>query len=157
MKDGAPFWLFIGLLVVGHFFLQLTLGLGPSAPDLLTVAILLGARPLPGGGAAALGFGLGLVEDAASVTAFGAAAAAFTVIAYIGARSRDLFVGDSLLFLTVYLFLGKWVQELLYYLFAPGIREGTAMDVLLIQAPLNALYAAAAGLVAILIYRTLTR
>lgn len=157
MKDGLPFWLFIGLLVVGYFFLHLTLGLGPAAPDLLTVAVLLGARPLPGGGAAALGFGLGLMDDAASVTAFGAAAATFTIIAYIGARSRDLFVGDTLLFLTAYLFLGKWVQELLYYLLAPGLRDGEAVDVLLMQAPLNALYAAAAGLVAILIYRTLTR
>lgn len=157
MKDGPTFWLFIALLVGTYFFLRLTLGLGASAPDLLTVAVLLGARPLPGGGAAALGFGLGILDDAAAVTAFGAAAATFTIIAYIGARSRDLFVGDSLLFLTAYLFLGKWAQEILYYLLAPSIRRGDAVEALLVQAPLQALYAAAAGLVAIMIYRTFTR
>lgn len=157
MKDGVPFWLFIGLLLVAYFFLHLTLGLETGAPDLLTVAVLLAARQLPGGGAAAVGFALGLLDDAASVTAFGAAAATFTIIAYIGARSRDLFVGDSLLFLTLYLFVGVWAQEILYYLLAPALRHGDAVDALLMQAPLQALYAAAVGLVAILVYRTLTR
>jgi hypothetical protein len=53
VKDGFPFWLFLTGLVVLHFFLHLTLGLDTRAPDLLVVAMLLGARALPGGGAAA--------------------------------------------------------------------------------------------------------
>jgi rod shape-determining protein MreD len=157
MKGGAPFWLFIGTLVALHFFLQLTLGLGTRAPDLLVVAVLLGARPLPGGGAAALGFGLGILEDAVSIAAFGAAAGAFTVVAYLGSRSRDLFVGDSLFFLGAYLFLGKWAQEALYYGLAASLRRDDPVEALLIQAPLSALYAAAAGLVAIALYQMLRR
>jgi rod shape-determining protein MreD len=153
VKTGAPFWLFIALLVFLHFLLHLTLGLGARAPDLLTVAVLLGARPLSGGPAAGLGFLLGIMEDAVSIAAFGAAAATFTVIAYLGARTRDFFEGDSLLFLTAYLFLGKWIQEALYYGLAASVRRGEPIEVLLTQAPLSALYAAAAGLVAVSIYR----
>lgn len=157
MKSGWPFWLFIAVLVVLHFFLHLTLGMGLRAPDLLTVAVLLGARQLGGGAAAGLGFGLGLLEDAVSVSAFGAAAAAFTVVAYLGARTRDFFVGDSLFFLAVYVFLGKWVHEALYYLIAAGVRRGEAVETLLVQAPLGALYAAAAGLVAVALYQLIRR
>jgi rod shape-determining protein MreD len=157
VKTGWPFWLFIAALVVVHLILQLTLGLGPRAPDLLIVAVLLGARALSGGAAAGLGFGLGLLEDAVSVSAFGAAAAAFTVVAYLGARTRDFFVGESLFFLLGYFFLGKWIHEALYYLFAPGVRRGDAVETLLVQAPLGALYAAAAGLVAVAVYRVLRR
>jgi rod shape-determining protein MreD len=157
MKGGTPFWLFIAVLVVLHLFLHLTLGLGVRAPDLLVVAVLLGARPLPGGGAAALGFGLGLLEDAVSIAAFGAAAATFTIIAYVGSRSRDLFVGDSLFFLGGYLFLGKWVQEALYYGLAGSVRRGEPVEALLIQAPLSAIYTAAAGLGLIIVYRLIRR
>jgi rod shape-determining protein MreD len=157
VKTGAPFWLFIALLVVLHFFLQLTLGLGLRAPDLLTVAVLLGARPLPGGGAAGLGFALGLLEDSVSIAAFGAAAATFTIIGYLGARTRDFFVGDSFFFLAIYLFLGKWIQEALYYALAGGVRRGEPVEMLLVQAPLNALYVAVAGLVALFIYRMVRR
>lgn len=155
MKTGFAFWVFVVTLVVLHFFLQLTLGLGLRAPDLLTVAVLMAARPLPGGAAAGLGFVLGILEDAVSIAAFGAGAATFTIIAYLGARTRDFFVGDSLFFLTVYVFLGKWIQEALYFGLAVGVRRGEPVEALLTQAPLNALYAAAAGLVAVSLYRAL--
>jgi rod shape-determining protein MreD len=157
VRDGPLFWVFIALLVVAHFFLHLTLGLHTRAPDLLTVAVLLGARSLSGGAAAGLGFALGLLEDAVSVAAFGAAAAALTVVAYLGARTRDLFLGESLLFLSAYLFVGKWVQEALYYAIAVPVRRGEPVDALLIQAPLDALYSAIAGVVAVGIYRALRR
>jgi rod shape-determining protein MreD len=157
VKSDGLFWLFIVLVVVVHFFLQLTLGLGTRAPDLLTVAVLLGARPLSGGAAAGLGFVLGLLEDAVSIAAFGVAAATFTIIAYLGARTRDFFVGESVLFLAVYLFLGKWVQTAIYYGLAGGVRRGEPVEMLLMEAPLHSLYAAAAGLVALTIYRTLRR
>ncbi len=157
MKDGAGFWVFIGLLVIVHFFLHLTLGLDARAPDLLVVAVLLGARSLSGGAAAGLGFGLGLLEDAVSVAAFGAAAATFTIIAYLGARTRDLMVGDSLVFVFVYVFIGKWAQAAMYYGLAGGVRRGEPVEALLMNAPLQAIYAAAAGLVAVGIYRAVQR
>lgn len=157
MKAGWPFWIFITVLVVLHFVLHLTFGFAASAPDLLTVALLLGARQLSGGRAAGLGFLVGLLEDAVSVTAFGAAAIVQTVIGYLGARSRDLFVGDSLLFLGLYLFLGKWARDALYYGVAEVMRRGDTVGALLLRAPVAALYAAAAGIVAIVAYRSLSR
>lgn len=157
MKGGWPFWVFIGLLVVLHFVLHLGLGIGPAAPDLLTVAVLLSARQAAGGAAAAVGFFLGLLEDAVSLGAFGAAAATQTVVGYLGARSRDLFVGDSALFLALYLFLGSWLQDALYYGLAAVVRRGGPVHALLVQAPIAAAYAAVAGTVAVLLYRSLRR
>ncbi len=157
MKGGWPFWAMIVGLLVLHFLLHLSLGLGARAPDLLTVAVLLGARQLPGGGAAALGFALGLLEDAVSVVAFGAAAAAETVTGYLGARSRDLFVGETTIFLGAYLFLGCWLRDALYYLLAEGSRRSGAVSSLLVSAPLWSLYSAAAGVVAVMVYRSIRR
>lgn len=157
MKGGWRLWVFVGVLVVLHFVLHITLGLNVAAPDLLTLAVLIGARQLSGSGAAALGLGLGLLEDAVSVAAFGAAAVTHTVIGYLGARSRDLFVGDSLAFLGVYIFLGKWARDALYYALATVTRRGDPVHALLVQAPLSGLYLAVVGLVAIVGYRSLTR
>lgn len=157
MKGGLPFWIFVALLVLLHFTLHLGLGIGSAAPDLLTVAVLLSARQLSGGAAAAVGFVLGLLEDSVSLGAFGAAAATQTVMGYLGARSRDLFVGDSALFLALYLFLGAWVQDALYYSLAAVVRRGGSVHALLIQAPIAAAYAAMAGTVAVLLYRSARR
>lgn len=157
MKTGWGFWVFIAVLVVLHFVLHLTLGIGEWAPDLLTLAVLLGARQTTGGMGAGLGFILGLLEDGVSLGAFGASAITHTVIGYLGARSRDLFMGESVLFLGVYFFLGAWLQDVLYYGVAPAMRRGEPVEALLIHAPLEGLYVAAAGVVAILVYRTLRR
>lgn len=157
MKDGAPFWIFVGLLVVAHFVLQLSFGLGVWAPDLLTLAVLLAARQVTEGAAAGLGFALGLLEDAVSLGAFGAAAITQTVVGYVGARSRDLFVGESVLFLSLYFFLGAWLQDALYYWVAPSVRRGEPLERLLMYAPLEALYVAVVGVVAVVIYRTVRR
>lgn len=157
MKNGWAFWLFIVLLAVLHFILHLTFGIAEWAPDLLTLAVLLAARQLTGGLAAGVGFTLGLLEDAVSLGAFGAAAIAQTVVGYVGARSRDLFMGESLLFLTIYFFLGAWLQDALYYAVAPAVRRGEPVEALLVHAPLEALYVSVAGVLAITIYRTLRR
>lgn len=157
MKGGWPFWFFIGLLVAVHFVLHLSFGIGRGAPDLLTVAVLVSARQLPGGGAAAVGFGLGLLADAVSLSAFGAAAATQTIVGYLGARSRDLFVGESGLFLALYLFLGAWLQDTLYFGLAAAVRRGGAVQALLVDAPVAAAYAAVAGTLAVLLYRSLRR
>lgn len=154
-EDGAAFWVFIGALVALHFLLHLSFGIGAAAPDLLTIAVLLSARQLNAGAAAGVGFGLGLLADGVSLGAFGAGAATQTVIGFLGARSRDLFMGESVLFLGLYLLLGAWAQDALYYGLADVVRRGEPLQTLLVQAPLQALYAAVAGLVAVAIYRTL--
>src|SRR5690554_5327790 len=109
------FWAFIALLVALDFVLHIAIGLGSTAPDLLTVALLLGARRLSGAGAAALGLVLGLLRDALSLIAFGAEVITLTVLGYLGARSRDLFIGEGMLFIGAYLFVGKWLHDVIYF------------------------------------------
>lgn len=155
-RSGLSFWVFLVLLLVIHFMLHLALGLRESAPDLLTIALLLGARRTTSSLAAGLGLLLGLLHDSLSLTAFGADAVVLTVLGYAGARSRDLFEGDSLLFVGGYLFLGKWLHDLLYWVLARNLTGGNFVSRFLVEVPMAALYAAVAGVVALLLYRAST-
>jgi len=145
-------WLFIAFLVVLHFILRLGLGLGHLAPDLLVVALLLAAREMRAGWAAGLGLGLGILDGSMVPFNLGASALALTVIGYLGARTRELFAGDNFLFLALYLFVGKWLYDTLLYLVTGDLFSSGAAYLLLIS-PLTALYAAAAGVVALAAYR----
>ena len=153
---GWSFWVFIALLVLLHFLLHLGLGLAAIAPDLLTVAVLLGARRLPGAGGAVLGLSLGLFQDALSLLYFGVEAVTQTLLGYAGARTRDFFMGESVLFVAGYLFIGKWLHDVVFYMLT-RVGSGTeTLSRLLIQAPLAGLYAAICGLVALFLYRAVT-
>lgn len=149
MSGPLRVWLVVGLLGVLHFVLHLGLGLDEAAPDLLTVGLLLAVREVEPGTGAGIGFAFGLLEDAYSALAFGANALALTVVGAVGARSRDLFVGDSLMFLVVYLFVGKWSRDLLYWVLAgEGLRE-PFVRAMLMEGTVAAAYATAVGLVAL--------
>jgi rod shape-determining protein MreD len=148
-------WFVIVLLVVAHLLLHVTFGIGRGAPDLLTLALLLGARRLSVGPAAALGLGLGLLQDSLSALAFGAASATYAVLGIVGSRSRDVFVGDSLLFMGLYLFAGKWLHDILYMVLADSVRSGEAVSAVLLDAPIGALYMTGVGLFVMGAYRAL--
>lgn len=147
MRGSLRIWGTVAVLVVLHFLLHLGVGLGREAPDLLTVALLVAARELRMGAGAGVGFVFGLLEDAFSVLAFGANAIAMTLVGAVGARTRDLFVGDSLVFVVSYLFLGKWLRDLVFWV-AVGELRGPFVDAMLVQGGLAAVYAALVGLVA---------
>ena len=134
-------------LVVTHLVLHVALELGPVAPDLVVVALLLASRSLGGSGGAVLGFVLGLMEDAFAVISFGANVFALTVVGALGARTRDFFVGDSIPFLAVFFTLGKWSRDLLAWTASDPAARPPLDDLALVQSPLLGLYAAAAGLV----------
>jgi rod shape-determining protein MreD len=157
-KNNPTFWAFIVVLVLGHFILHVAIGMTGLTPDLLTLAALFAARRLRAAGAAGLGFVLGLLEDGLALTAFGARAIATTVAAYLGARSRDLLEGDSILFLIFYLFVGKWLRDAVVFLLLQlsGAARGDTMSNLLIDGPIRALTTAVAGILAFMMYRALT-
>ena len=140
----------LGLLVPGlvilHFLLHVGFSLEKGAPDLLTLALLLAARETSLGGAGGLGFIFGLLEDAFSVLAFGANALAMTILGILGARTRDLFVGDSVLFVFVYLTLGKFLRDLVYWVVAGVTVREPFLNAVLIDGTLGAVYVAAVGL-----------
>lgn len=156
---GWQFWVFALILVILHFFLRLALGLDSAAPDLATIAVLLSARRVNRALGALIGGVVGLLRDALSLIAFGADAAALAIVGYVGGRTRDLFVGDSFLFLILYLFLGKWLHDVLYFVlrgFGSGLGMEGARDTLLLGAPVAAVYVAIVGAIALTLYRWLS-
>ena len=64
----------------------------------------------------------------------------------VGAATRDLFVGDSLLFVGSYFLLGKWTRDLLHWVAAGEALRQPFVDQVLIQGFVAAVYAAAVGL-----------
>ena len=137
----SGFVLAVALLVSLHFALRPVWVSWTVAPDFLLCAALLAARRVRAGTAAGIGFALGLLEDALAVTRFGLAALVFTGISYLGARTRDVFLGDEPLFLAGYLFVGKWAADL-----ALQIGAGTGSWLGLgVWAPLSALATAVVG------------
>ena len=140
-------WVLVGALVIAHFVLHVGFGYGRGAPDLLTIGLLLAARDVGLGPAAVVGLVFGLLEDALSVLAFGANSVTMTAIGIAGAFTRDLFVGDSRLFVVSYFFVGKWMRDLLHWLMVgEGLRQPFLGEVLF-QGTLAAAYAALVGVV----------
>jgi cell shape-determining protein MreD len=146
------FWTFIGALVVLHFVLRIGMGLEQLAPDLLIVALLLAAREMRAGWAAGLGLLFGILDGSLVPFNLGATAVVLTLVGFFGARSREMVAGDSLIFVATYLFIGKWVFDTLLYLLT-GEAFGPTAAYLVLVSPIAALYAAAAGLVGISLYR----
>jgi cell shape-determining protein MreD len=146
------FWAFIAALVVLHFVLRIGMGLEQLAPDLLIVALLLAAREMRAGWAAGLGLLFGILDGSLVPFNLGATAVVLTLVGFFGARSREMVAGDSLIFVATYLFIGKWVFDTLLYLLT-GEAFGPTAAYLVLVSPIAALYAAAAGLVGISLYR----
>jgi len=147
------FWAFLGLLVLLHLILHVGLGLGRSAPDLLVAAALLASRRTDGASAAAIGVGLGLLDDALGMRGFGVRAFSIGFAAYLGARSKQVVEGDAVVFLPLVLFVGAWVAYTVAWVVAGGVDPTT----LVTRAPVDAAYAAATGTIAFLVYRIVVR
>ncbi len=139
------------ILVFLHLVIHVGFGVGAAAPDLFTLALLIVARELHMASATGLGLGLGLLEDAQGLLAFGAHGFAMAVVGALAARTRELFVGDSLLFVAVYLFLGKWLRDAVYWLAAGSQLRGSMGEALVVDAGLAALYMTAVGLLVVFV------
>jgi rod shape-determining protein MreD len=140
----------VPILVVLHLFLHLGLGIGRAAPDLMTVALLLAVREVGMGAGGALGFSFGMLEDSFSVLAFGANTLSLTIVGILGARTRDLFVGESRRFFFTYLVAGKLLRDLIHWLVAgEGIRE-PFLNAVVLDGTVAAVYGAALGILLLL-------
>jgi rod shape-determining protein MreD len=144
-------WILVAGLFVVHFVLHVGLGFGRGAPDLLTIGLLLAAREVGPGTAASVGFVFGLVEDALSVLAFGANTVAMTAVGILGALTRDLFVGDSRLFVVSYFFVGKWMRDFIHWIMVGQELRQSFWDQVMVQGMVGAFYGAAVGLVLVML------
>ncbi len=144
-RGGSRLGLAIVVLVLSflHFGLSPVFGSWYVSPNLLVCAVLVAARELRPGTAAALGFVLGLLEDALAVSHFGLATLLFVILAYLGSTTRDLFLGEEPLFMGTYLFVGTWLYEAASYLIMGA--GGDTFSYLAIRAPLSALATGAIG------------
>lgn len=149
MRAGPRVWFVCGGLILLHFTLHVGFGLGVAAPDLLTVALLIAARGTGVGTAGGVGLVFGLLEDALSVASFGANGVAMTVIGALGAVTRNLFVGDSLLFLVSYFVLGKFMRDLLHWALVGEALRRPFFDYVVAQGLIGAVYAAAVGILVV--------
>lgn len=153
-RSGA-FWTFILILVLLHLVLRLALGL-TLIPDLLVVALLIGARRLDGPGAALFGLALGVVADSLAMVAFGATAVAFVVVAYIGSRSRNVFEGDSYLFIAAYALVGAWLAEAIRYAVGGFYGRGLPPVYLVSDALIDAAYVMIATVISLIAFRAIS-
>ena len=151
----TSFWTFIGILILLHLVLRLALGLS-IVPDLLVVAALLGGRRLGGWQAALYGLLLGVLADSLALISFGATSVAFVVVCYIGSRSRNLFEGDSYLFIAFYAIMGAWLVEVIRFFAGGSMGRGLEPGYLVTGGLINALYIAAATFVSLIAYRAIT-
>jgi rod shape-determining protein MreD len=146
MRTRIVVWVVAIVLAVLHFLLHVGLGIGNAAPDLLTVALLLAVREVGLGTAAGLGLLFGMLEDALSVVAFGANTIAMTLLGVAGAATRDLFVGDSLVFLISYFVLGKFARVLVHWIVVGSALREPFLSQVLVGGLVGGLYAAVVGI-----------
>ncbi len=145
MRSSGRVWVVVVALIFLHLLLHVALGIGAAAPDLFLIALLLAGRELGVLWGAALGLGLGLVEDSLSMLAFGANSIAMTTTGIVGGITRDLFVGDSRAFVFVFLLVGKWLRDLVYWIVAPEVIRDPFTEALLTRGLVVALYTAVVG------------
>jgi hypothetical protein len=91
-----------------------------------------------------------MLEDSFSVLAFGANTLSLTIVGILGARTRDLFVGESRRFFFTYLVAGKLLRDLIHWLVAgEGIRE-PFLNAVVLDGTVAAVYGAALGILLLL-------
>lgn len=152
--DRLRFGAVLLLLVVLDFALRPFLDpLGPAAPDLLLLALLvfsIRARP---GAAAAGGFVTGIVVDSLYPVPFGTWAFAHTCVGYLAAWGKAVFFAENLLVNAVFFFVGTWVRDVLVLIAGGHAVRSTVLWQLLVWSPLEALTTSVAGVVVLLIFR----
>lgn len=145
------------VLVFAHLFLHVGMGVGAGAPDLLTLGLLILAHESGMGLGALVGLGLGLLEDAQGLLAFGANGLSMALVGAAGAFTWDYFEGDSPLSVAIYLFVGKWIRDLLHWIAAGPANRSGAFGTLVVDAGMGALYMTAVGLALVFVVGVLRR
>jgi rod shape-determining protein MreD len=134
------------LLILTHLIVHVGFGVGAAAPDLFTLALLIIARDTHMAVAALIGLGLGLVEDALGLRSFGAHGLSLALVGALASRTRDLFVGESVMFVATYLFVGKLAADLFHWVAVGAEHRSGFVRAVFLEGGTGALYVAVVGL-----------
>ena len=140
------------ILIVLHYTLRPLLGWRTSI-DFLLIALVFGAVRVRPAGAAVYGFILGLAADSLALGAFGAGALAATVVAFAASYLKAVFFADNLALNGFFLFLGKWLFDLVYVLMERRMHGTELLMQIVVWTPLSAAVTAVAGVIAITVLR----
>ena len=142
------------ILIMLHYTVRPLLGW--RAPiDFMLIAALFGAVRMRPGWAAVYGLLLGLTADALAVNGFGAAALSMTVVAYGASWLKAVFFADNLALNAFFLFVGKWVFDLIVVLAGHRLSGSDLAMQVLVWSPLSAAITALAGAVVLTLLRPL--
>jgi len=149
---GLWFGLVFLVLVVLQYTLRPVLGWHASI-DFLAIAVLLVAVRARPGVATIVGFAVGLISDAMTPESFGAGALAFSVVAYTASSLKAAFFADNLALNAVFVFLGKWVGDLIFLGAEHRLSGSEFLAQALLWSPLAATVTAVVGLVVLMLVR----
>jgi rod shape-determining protein MreD len=140
------------ILVMLHYTVRPLLGW--RAPiDFMLIAALFGAVRMRPGMAALYGMALGLMSDALAVSGFGAAALGMTIVAYTASWLKAVFFADNLALNAFFLFVGKWLFDIIVVLAARKIVGTELAMQLFVWSPLAAALTAIAGAIVLTMLR----
>src|SRR6185369_4911613 len=123
--------------------------------DFLLIALVFGAVRMRPAGAAVYGFLLGLAADSLSPGAFGAGALAATIVGFAASWLKAVFFADNLALNGFFLFLGKWLFDLVFILVGRGLHGTELAMQIFVWSPLSAAVTAVAGVLALSLLRPL--
>ncbi len=149
---GVWFSLVFLALVVLHYTLRPVLGWHASI-DFLAIAVLLVAVRARPGVATIVGFAVGLVSDAMMPGAFGAGALSFSIVAYAASSLKAAFFADNVALNAVFVFLGKWVGDLIFLAAEHRLSASEFLSQALLWSPLAAAVTAVVGVAVLLLVR----
>jgi rod shape-determining protein MreD len=140
------------ILIMLHYTVRPLLGW--RAPiDFMLIAALFGAVRMRPGVAAIYGMALGLMSDALTVNGFGAAALGMTIVAYAASWLKAVFFADNLALNAFFLFVGKWVFDVIVVLAARRIVGTELAMQIFVWSPLAAALTAIAGAIVLTMLR----
>lgn len=140
------------ILIVLHYTLRPLLN-WRTAIDFLLIALVFGAVRVRPAGAVIYGFILGLAADSLALGAFGAGALAATIVAFSASYLKAVFFADNMALNGFFLFVGKWLFDLVYVLMERRMLGTELLMQLIVWTPLSAAVTAIAGVVAITVLR----
>lgn len=147
-------FLICAILIALHYTLRPLLAWRASV-DFLIVALLLGSVRLRPGFAAVYGLLLGLMGDSLGAGAFGVGALGMTMVGFAASWLKAVFFADNLALNAFFMFLGKWVFDLIFLIVGHRLHGGELAMQIFVWSPLSAAVTAVAGAIALTLLRPL--